>query len=125
MSAPRAFTHIKFCSDARCRLKGGSENAGPDCVELDDYLDWVEEAARHKVVQEMVSSSAAEHRVLGPGIAWVEKEFDPYYRVDAFDPDMHEIHPREEHPDCPGCQAGNKHWHRKSDNEPVQGGDDA
>ncbi len=130
MSLPRAINprqkiHKAFCATQyECRYEG-ARDPGLWCTALDDLLDFNNEMLLHDKALEFETEigrlsgvRGAAH--MGGGLARAVEMVDPFERVEAFDPDLDEIHPGEEHPDCAGCVEGVEHFHRKKDGSLVK-----
>lgn len=90
------------------------------CRSVDRLLDRVEQNALHEAAMEFEARMdvAKWPRGIGPGVSFMVREMDPYEKVDAYDPDVHDVHPGE-FSDCPQCAGGVEHWHYKGTQRPV------
>lgn len=97
----------------------GDEPSGL-CRNVDKLLDRVEADALHQAARDFESrmDAAKWPRAIGPGVSYMVREMDPYEKVDAYDPNVHDVHPGE-FSDCPQCAGGVEHWHRKGTQHPV------
>jgi hypothetical protein len=118
VSTPRDRAHIKYCPDDQCVLEYA--DPGGQCKVFDLILDRVEKDALHRTALEFEKrmDDRGWPRGIGPGVSYMCNEMNPYEKVEAFDPQNHEIHPGE-FSDCPKCGEGIEHWHHKGTQEPV------
>ncbi len=112
--------HKAFCgTQFECAYEESCQpgNNSVWCRVLDALIDEMREELLHVKARALHDEWAGMPRraqnTLGPGIMWVIDELNPYVWVKAFDPELDEVHPREENPSCPGCALGEKHLHRK------------
>jgi hypothetical protein len=119
MKTPRERMHVKYCPAERCMAVEDGKPSG-ECKTFDQAMDRVERDALHQMAMDFDGriSAAKFPRALGPGVLYTAREMDPYEKVDAFDPEMHEVHPSE-FSDCPKCGEGVEHWHYKGTQNPV------
>lgn len=118
MSNAREQLHSRLCTGELCVEYG--DKPSPKCQTLNRLLDQVEEAALHKAAMEFEArmDEMKWPRGIGPGVSYMAREMDPYEKVDAFDPEMHDVHPSE-FSDCPKCGEGVEHWHIKGTQNPA------
>jgi hypothetical protein len=111
--------HVKYCPSGHCAAVKGDK---PDdqCKTFDQAMDRVERDALHAAAMEFEGRMGGMKwpRAIGPGVSYMCREMDPYEKADAFDPEMHEVHPSE-FSDCPKCGEGVEHWHHKGTQDPV------
>lgn len=126
MTPPRQQIHQQFCLSATCRFRTKAHAINPQCMKLDELLDFNDEMVLHDKAREFEAEvervSTKRHGVgIGAGLLCAGEMTDPYVKIEAFDedPETH-VHPGEERPDCPSCVAGKEHYHRKSDGSPVK-----
>jgi len=115
---PRDLVHIRNCKSVRC-VVDCTEGVGDLCRSLDALLDQVEDYTRHQEARRfdaLIDSGMP--RVIAPGVGHMARELEPYDKADAFDPELHEVHPSE-FSDCPECGKGVEHWHYKGTQQPV------
>jgi hypothetical protein len=101
----------------RCVIETGTPD--PECQMLDYLLSQLEEDALHRAAQDFLDNLGTFPRVTQAGFYAAAARIAPYVKIDAFDPDLDEIHPSEGCPDCGLCARGDEHWHRRADNKPV------
>ncbi len=108
---PRQQIHQKFCRGTQCFYESGRRHLL--CGYLDELLDLNDELLLHAKANTLVDmhmDTVLVHGVeVGQGLALAVKVVDPYVRVSAG-----------QDPDCPGCEKGIEHYHRKSDGSPVR-----
>lgn len=117
MSHARGRIHARTCA-VHCVMYG--DDPSPQCAAVDRMLDLVESNAVHQAVRDLVQEmdEAKWPRAVGPGVYHAVQRLDPYEEVEAFDPQMHDVHPGE-FSDCPKCAGGVAHWHYKGTQTPV------
>lgn len=116
MSA-RDRVHDRICKDS-CTAYG--DEPSDLCRSVDRLLDRVEADALHQAALDFEARMDAQRwpRGIGPGVSYMVREMDPYEKVDAYDPEVHDVHPGE-FSDCPQCAKGVEHWHHKGTQNPV------
>jgi hypothetical protein len=125
VTSSRQQIHNSFCpSVARCRYRLKGTFAGPQCKKLDELLDLNDELVLHAMARRLedeIATAAAGRRgqsLLG-GLSRAVELVDPFEKVEAFDPELYEVPPGIDHPNCEACKEGREHYHRKSDGSPV------
>lgn len=118
--------HQLFCpSAATCRFRERNNSAGERCRKLDELLDHNDEfvlyGAARKLEVEHDRLTLKGKQALGAGMVYAYELTTPFEEIDPYDPDMHQVPPgAEKYPDCDACNAGRKHFHRKSDQSVVK-----
>jgi hypothetical protein len=114
---PRDRMHAKYCPDDQCTLE--YSQPGGLCRNFDVLLDRVERDALHHAAVDFDQRIEKLPRIITPGVSYVVREMDPFEKIDAFDPNLHDVHPSE-FSDCPKCGEGVEHWHIKGTQDPVR-----
>jgi hypothetical protein len=117
MSEARGRVHARICKGS-CIAYG--DTPSDLCRSVDRLLDRVEQDALHMAALDFEARMDAQGwpRGIGPGVSYMVREMDPFEKIDAFDPDLHDVHPSE-FSDCPQCAGGVEHWHHKGTQDPV------
>lgn len=120
MTSARDRMHDENCwGRAVCCYRDGNGPGGPDCQKMDRFLDQIEEEQAHRHAQMLITHPKMKVASMGGGLCLASESIEPWYKIDAFDPELDEIHPGEDRPDCAQCVAGVEHWHRKADSRAV------
>ena len=131
VTPPREEIHKVFCATQYECKHEGAKDPSVWCRVLDELLDVNDEMLLHAKAREFESELEELHRRrvhlagrIGAGLLRAAEMTDPFNKIDAFDPEMHEVNDAaEENPHCPACVAGREHYHRKSDGSRVRFGD--
>lgn len=124
--SPRDRIHIKFCTAKHCRVEQSvASMVAQSCKLLDHLLDLNDEMLLHAEADKFrdairtYATRRGGSAIIG-GLARAAEMAEPFEKIDAFEDDPEEyVHPRENHPNCPGCVAGIEHYHRKADDSMV------
>lgn len=122
--SPRQLIHLEVCKDVgACRFVGGAGDRKA-CRQLDALLDYSDEMLLHDKASELYSAWEKLPRgrnVHGPGVTWSVRQVDPFEEVDD-DGVIDILSPKSVtgYPNCPACEKGTKHYHRKSDDSIVK-----
>ena len=115
---PRDLVHIRHCKALKCIVEH-DDGADEACHSFEALLDQVEDYTRHQEARRfdaLIDSGMP--RVIEPGVGHMVRELEPYDKADAFDPELHDVHPSE-FSDCSECARGVGHWHYKGTQQPV------
>jgi hypothetical protein len=101
-----------------------TNSAGDECKKLDELLDFNDEMLLHTKAGDLYSRWEQMRKgrdVHGPGVVWSVREVDPYEEVEHGGViDIMSPKSVDGYTDCPACEKGTKHYHRKSDDSLVK-----